>query len=78
MSELRDHNSETAGYITEQTACFCYRGLSHTVCIVANRGEIVLVLFFILTGTGMCFVNSFYIVRHSVVLTLVIVRHFGL
>ena len=37
--------TEKEGYITDLTANYCYKGLSHTVCTVSNWNEFVHVLF---------------------------------
>ena len=52
--------AENVQCITELIAYYCYKGLRHNGCIVANMCEIVLVLFFTWPVEGYVLMNSFY------------------
>ena len=52
--------AENVQCITELIAYYCYKGLSHTVCIVTNWFKFVLVSFFTWPSEECVQVNSFY------------------
>ena len=69
-----------AGYVNELTANYCCKGLGHTI---PGANWCVLCMVLHLTCRGMCSwivknLKTPFIVRHGNVLTVIIVRHFGL